>query len=137
MLIREIMTEEVGTVSPEATAEEAFRLIYEGDFRHLPVVSAGNELLGILSERDLREQVLPALLEMELPEAREEAMARSVSELMQGDTLTVHPDDDVDQAIELMLEHRVGAVPVVHPDTGELMGIVSYVDVLRAARELF
>ncbi|TVR02504.1 MAG: CBS domain-containing protein [Deltaproteobacteria bacterium] len=137
MLIREIMTEEVETVSPEATAEEAFRLIYEGDFRHLPVVSAGNELLGILSERDLREQVLPALLEMELPEAREEAMARSVSELMQGDTLTVHPDDDVDQAIELMLEHRVGAVPVVHPDTGELMGIVSYVDVLRAARELF
>lgn len=44
--------------------------------------------------------------------------------------------DDVVEAIDLMIEHRIGAVPVVEPGTGELLGIVSYVDALRAARDL-
>lgn len=137
MQVSDIMTGQVESVGPEVTVEEAFRLLYEGDFRHLPITAASGELIGILSERDLREQVLPALLEVELPEAREEAMSRAVSEIMQGDPLSVHPEDDVDEAIELMIEHRVGAVPVVDPETGVLRGIVSYVDVLRAARDLF
>lgn len=137
MLIQEIMTENVETVAPEATAREAMRLTREGDFRHLPVVDAAGVLLGMLSERDLREHVLPALLEFELPEARDEAMGAAVSDIMNGSPIVVHPEDAVEDAIDLMLEHRVGALPVVDASSGDLLGIVSYIDVLRAARELF
>jgi acetoin utilization protein AcuB len=45
-------------------------------------------------------------------------------------------EDDLDDVIELMLEHKVGAIPVVRPDTRDVMGIVSYIDVLRGIRGL-
>jgi acetoin utilization protein AcuB len=48
----------------------------------------------------------------------------------------VDPETEVSEAIDLMIEHRIGALPVVEPDSTKLVGIVSYVDVLRAARDL-
>jgi CBS domain-containing protein len=48
----------------------------------------------------------------------------------------VNPGDDLVEAIDLMIEHQIGAVPVVESGSTELVGIVSYVDALRAAREL-
>jgi acetoin utilization protein AcuB len=55
---------------------------------------------------------------------------------MTSDVITVHPESDASEAIDLMIEHRVGALPVVEPDSTKLVGIVSYVDALRAARDL-
>jgi acetoin utilization protein AcuB len=55
---------------------------------------------------------------------------------MSTDVLSVDPETDVGEVVDLMIEHRVGAVPVVDADSEELVGIVSYMDVLRASRDL-
>jgi acetoin utilization protein AcuB len=64
------------------------------------------------------------------PSSKDEA----VTAIMSADIATIDPETDVEQIIDLLLELRVGALPVVDDDTKELMGIVSYVDVLRALR---
>ena len=54
---------------------------------------------------------------------------------MSPDVTTVHPETDLSESIDRMLDLKVGALPVVGPGTGKLQGIVSYVDLLRALRE--
>ena len=53
-----------------------------------------------------------------------------------ADVLFVHPESDVTEVVDLMIEHKIGALPVVEPGSLKLLGIVSYVDVLRAARDV-
>jgi CBS domain-containing protein len=55
---------------------------------------------------------------------------------MSSDVIFVEIEDDLEDVIELMLEHKVGVIPVIHPDTREVMGIVSYIDVLRRIPDL-
>jgi len=95
-----------------------------GAIRHIPVVDAKQNLVGILSSRD----VLLAL-------ARGKKTIR-VGETMTRDPVTVTPDTPVHEAIELLLEHRFGSLPVLGTD-GHLMGIVTDTDFLLAAREAF
>jgi CBS domain-containing protein len=55
---------------------------------------------------------------------------------VQSRPVAIDPDADIEEAIDLLLEHRISALPVVELDTGLLRGIVSYEDVLRAARSI-
>jgi len=64
------------------------------------------------------------------------APPRPVAQLMSADVLTVNPEDELSDAIGLLLEHEIGATPVVEPGSKKLVGIVSYVDASRAARDL-
>jgi acetoin utilization protein AcuB len=61
----------------------------------------------------------------------------SIASLMSSDLLSVSPETDVTEVVDLMIEHRVGAIPVVGDEGDDLLGIISYVDILRAARDLF
>ena len=88
----------------------------------------------MLSDRDLREQRLPLMEELEDPDYADSLMQGSVSAVMKGGVLSVSTSDGVAEAIDIMVEYKVGAVPVVDGHTDELVGIVSYVDVLRALR---
>ena len=62
-------------------------------------------------------------------------LATPVARVMTPEVVTVGPDDDVEDLVDLMLENRVGAVPVVEGAAGRVVGIVSYVDLLRAFRD--
>jgi acetoin utilization protein AcuB len=63
-------------------------------------------------------------------EAREEALNTKVREIMTTEPISVSSDDDLQEAIELMIDQRIGGIPVVDEAEG-LVGIVTYVDVLR------
>jgi CBS domain-containing protein len=106
----------------------------EADVRHLPVTSGG-ALVGIVSDRDLREVVPSALDVVARPRDAARILARPISDVMSSDVVSVSPGDDLVEAIDLMIKHRIGAIPVVDASSDELVGIVSYVDALRAARE--
>lgn len=121
----DIMTEKVVTIRQTSTVREALKLLAQLDVRHLPVVDEHSELVGMLSERDL----------LRLRRSTE-VLNRAVSEVMSSDVLVVTPTTHVDEIIDLMTEHRIGALPVVDNDS-QLAGIVSYVDVLRAAGRAF
>jgi CBS domain-containing protein len=121
----DIMTAKVVTIGQTATVREALKLLAELDVRHLPVVNENDGLVGMISDRDL----------LRLRRSSE-VLGRAVSEVMSADVLVVTPTTHVDEIIDLMTEHRIGALPVVDNES-QIVGIVSYVDVLRAAGRAF
>ncbi|MBK6688372.1 MAG: CBS domain-containing protein [Deltaproteobacteria bacterium] len=131
MIAEELMTQKPKTVPTNAKVRDALHLLQSLDIRHLPVVNEAKELVGMLSDRDLRSARLP-------PEAEGNVsvLDMRVSEVMSADPLSVSPDTDVGELIDHLVEHKVGAVPVVDAESGELVGIVSYIDVLRTLRGL-
>lgn len=130
MNARDVMTESPTTVAASATTWEAAELLQSLEIRHLPVIE-DDELVGILSDRDLDGTRLP-LDQASLDQAMV-AGRRPVSEVMSTHVIAVSPEDSLREVVEAMLEHRVGAVPVV--EHGDVLGIVSYVDLLRAAAD--
>jgi CBS domain-containing protein len=130
MVVDEVMTREPTTVRSTVSIGEALSTLKEVDARHLPVVDGG-ELVGILSDRDLLE--LRNVLDN--PDADTSVLERTVSAYMSTDVVSVDPETELTEAIDIMLERRVGALPVLEAETETLVGIVSYVDVLKAARE--
>ena len=132
MLVKDIMTENPATATELMSVAEALGLLYELDVRHLPVVR-GRELVGIISDRDLR--VFSGVTEDEAMEAVEGARSSKVGDFMNTSTVKVDPETNVREVLELMLLHRVGAIPVADLDTGDLLGIVSYIDLLRVLQE--
>lgn len=130
MLVHEVMTPDPHTVEVTATVRDAAALLTELDVRHLPVMESGN-LVGILSDRDVRSLLGP---DLEDPDLRAQRLDSAVSELMSSDVISVGPEDDLGEAIDLMIENRLGSLPVVNEDPDQLVGVVSYVDILRAAR---
>jgi acetoin utilization protein AcuB len=55
---------------------------------------------------------------------------------MSSDVIAVGPDAEIGEVIDLLIDHKIGAVPVVDEETREALGIISYVDVLRALRDV-
>jgi len=131
MLARDIMTTSPICVTIRTRLGEAIRVMHENDIRHLPVLE-NQHLVGILSDRDLRALWDPAL-DVKIGDGR--VYDRRVSEFMSSDTLTVAEEDDVDLVIDTLVEHKIGAIPVVDAE-GMLVGIISYLDILQAARGL-
>jgi acetoin utilization protein AcuB len=64
------------------------------------------------------------------PDQREMALKTRIREIMTSEPITVSPDDDLEEAVELLIEEKVGGIPVVDEAEG-MVGIVTYVDVLR------
>jgi acetoin utilization protein AcuB len=115
------------TVSPSDTVGKAEELMYENHYRQLPVVD-DKQLIGIVSDRDIRSFLAqPSFVE---PEKRARALRTKVNEIMTAKPLTVSPEDDLREAVELLIEEKIGGIPVVDETEG-LVGIVTYVDVLR------
>jgi CBS domain-containing protein len=123
----DVMTKDPLTVIPTDTIGQAEEFMNTNRIRQLPVVN-GKELAGIITDRDIRSFLSGSLLES--PEARERALASEVLEIMTTEPITVSPDDDLQEAVEIMIEEKIGGIPVVDETEG-LVGIVTYVDILR------
>ncbi len=136
MEVSELMTPNPERAEVTETVREALHKLVELDIRHLPIVDQ-TELVGMVSDRDLREYVVPMASDLEMLNTSDARFDRPLSELMRGDVISVHPETDVSEVIELMIDHKVGAIPAVQPSTGTLVGIVSYIDVIREAQEYF
>lgn len=134
MSAQDLMTPNPVTVTSDASVAEVFDLMREREIRHVPVVD-GSTVVGILSDRDLAHFDITRLLTVDGAEALRRELSTPVVKLMSPDVVVVGPEAELTEVIDLLLEHRVGAVPVVRPETGELIGIVSYVDVLEALRD--
>ena len=127
MKVVDLMTTDPLTVTAAETVGKADQLMAENNIRQIPVVK-GRELLGIVTDRDVRAFLSDALVGE--PETRERALKTAVSEIMTTEPLSIAPDDDLRDAVEILIEQKFGAIPVVDEAEG-LVGIVSYVDVLR------
>ncbi len=134
MKVVDIMQTNVIVVRPDATVRDGIMLLEDWHIRHLPVVEDG-QLRGMISDRDLRDYRLPLLDEINKPDYADEMLRRSIREVMADSAVSVDEQEDVREAIDTMLNFGVGAVPVLSGDRGRLVGIVSYVDILRIVRD--
>jgi acetoin utilization protein AcuB len=121
------MTPRPVTVPPEATVAAARSAMRRGRFRHLPVVAAA-ELVGVVASRDL--EAPPGAP----PEVVESLADRPVAEVMSGQPVTVWPDEPVEAAARLLVEHGIGCLPVVTDDG--LVGILTESDLFTVLLRL-
>ena len=132
--VRDWMTSDPLTVTPDTELMEARALLEEHGFRHLPVVD-GDRLVGMVSDRDVRiDQGDLERLDDEHLLARIRSR-RSVEAVMSSPVHVVEPDAPISEAARLMLSRRVSALPVVDElgDEGAtLVGVVTTTDCLLA-----
>ena len=114
MNIRDVMTSNPRTVSPEDTIQNAARIMRDEDTGVVPVVENGRAV-GIVTDRDI---VVRAVADGQLD--------RPVREIVSGDVITARPDMSTKEAAQLMSEHQVRRLPVVENE--RLVGIVSIGD---------
>ena len=121
--VRDAMTPGVRAVAPTDSVMEAARTIKEQDVGSLPVVEDGR-VVGIVTDRDI---VVRAVAEGVDPRTA------TVGDVASGDLVTVEPDEDLDDALKLMAQHRVRRLPVV--ENGRLVGVVAQADVALEAND--
>lgn len=126
MNVEAIMTKNPVTIRKGSTLDRALDLMDEHDIRHLPVMGPKG-VAGVISDR----QLLEATGGLH-PRQREalESQEWKVSEILQAPAVTVSAGDPVASALAVFLKRHIGCVPVL--DNGELAGIVTEVDVLKA-----
>lgn len=132
--VRDWMTRPVATVHPEALARGAADLMMARRIRHLPVVDRGGRLVGIVTDRDLRQVVFGPMLPVRAADVREAVQAVTVGEVMTRGVITVRSGVAIREAARLMHERKIGALPVVEGE--RVVGIVTEMDVLRALQAL-
>ena len=136
MEIAQIMTGTPESILPETSIQEALGRMIELDVRHLPVVQDGR-LVGIVSDRDFRDYSLPASEEFYEPASSRARLEKPVSTIMSTGVYTVAPSATVTEVVDLMIEDKFTAIPVVEGTDEILVGIVSYVDVLKILKKSF
>jgi acetoin utilization protein AcuB len=134
MVVGEIMSAEPFAIESQEPIGRAMSMLADAGVRHLPVIQDG-ALVGIISDRDLRAFAPPALLELPHPREIGRLLSQPVAKIMSSDVVSVDPETDVAEVVDLMLDNKIGAVPVVEAGSTKLIGIVSYMDVLRAVRD--
>ncbi len=136
--VRHVMTTPVVTVREDTCVKEVAEVLLRHRISGVPVLSAGGELVGIVTEADLLYKELPERaggwrLRPDPAEVRKRA-ALTARDLMTRPVLTVEEDAPLREAARLMAQHRVNRLPVLRE--GKLVGIVSRADVIKAlARE--
>lgn len=126
-----IMTAEPVTVSPSTSLNEASSLMRKHRFRHLPVVDAQGQLVGLLSLTDVLAATDSVLRD---PEGQMPVMNFPVEDVMVTDVITVNDTISVRQAGMFIEKHRIGCLPVMNGD--QLVGIITDTDFVGVAINL-
>jgi len=132
MKISTYMTQKLITATPEMTVEQAFLLMRTHRVRHIPVVE-GEDLVGIISDRDLRRPRWAEHVD-DWTSYYQVNDSHTVSDVMTRNPETVRTSDPILKAVRIFREHRYGALPVLNKDA-ELVGILSAQDLLGPLEE--
>jgi len=134
MLIKDVMTPNPYTIDPDRTVLEALLMMYDHDIRRLPVIEKG-KLIGIISDRDIKQTMGRPSLSDKQRAGESDELRFAVRDVMTHNLITVRQDDDLKEAIELIVENKISGLPVVDRD-GNLVGVVSTIDLLRYCLDL-
>ncbi len=131
--VRDVMTAEVTTLKRNEKLTLADDLMHLGRIRHLPVLDDdGEQLVGIVSQRDLFRSALAKALGYGESAQRKLLDTFSVKEVMITDVITTTPDTPLIEAARVLMEHKIGCLPVV--ENGRLVGILTEGDFVAMVR---
>jgi CBS-domain-containing membrane protein len=144
LTVKDIMTREIITVSPETEIIQATKLLLENRINGIPVTDETGKLVGILCQSDLIAQqkklpipsfftfldgLIPLTSMKQLEKQVQKIAAITVAQAMTPNPVTVKPDTDIEKVAALMVDNSFHTIPVV--DKGELVGIVGKEDILK------
>lgn len=133
MLVQDLMISDVWTLAPGDTLAALLELMQQHDIRHVPIVEGESELVGLVTHRDVVRGAVSSKDDLPM-NVREDILAhRPVDSVMVTDPFTVEPTDSVEDAAHLMLENKLGCLPVV--EGARLVGIVTESDFVRYVAE--
>jgi CBS domain-containing protein len=121
--VRDAMTEDPRSIGSSASVVEAARLMREEHIGSLPITD-DEKLVGMITDRDITTRVVAEAADLK---------TTSVGEVYSRDLISVEPDNDLDEALQLMARHQVRRLPVV--ENGRLVGIVAQADIALTLRE--
>jgi len=127
MKVKEIMVKEVATLDVNDELSLANDIMRLGRIRHLPVVD-GTRLAGIISERDLFRSSLAQALGYGTKDTRDLMKKLRIKDIMVTEVLTVSPEDELCRAVRLMVDKKIGCLPVVEGE--RLVGLITETDIL-------
>lgn len=125
------------TISPEASFYEVRNLIHEKGVRHLPVVDKNNALVGIVTDRDIREAAPSDATLLSVQELNYLLGKLKVSSFMtpKDKLITITPDTIIEEAVQLMHDNKIGCLPVL--EGGKLYGLFTETDALDHLVDIF
>ncbi len=139
MPVRNVMTKNVITVSPDADLQEAASRLSENRISGMPVVDDNSRVIGVISEADILisagmkrdhtfKDILRNIIGEPIPAKKG---GKKVQDVMSFPPITSKADDDIGEVAKILDERRIKRLPVVD-DEGKLLGIVSRADIVRA-----
>lgn len=130
MLVEDIMIRDVTTLTPDDSIAHAIKLMNEKRIRHLPVINSTNQVVGLVTDRDLRD-ARPSIFRLE---EHKEDLNNPIKTIMREDVITGHPLDFVEETAGLFYEFKIGCLPIVQDDV--LVGILTETDMLHTLVQL-
>ncbi len=129
MLVEEIMNKSVPTLSPSNTIKDALQLLKEKRIRHIPITNEQNEVIGVVTDRDLKEATPSSLGNQDI-----EILNYSLAQIMTKNPITGHPLDFVEETACIFYDNRIGCLPIT--SQGKLVGMITESDLLYKFIEL-
>ncbi len=128
------MTRDVVTLSPGQSLREAVEMLLAHRIRHLPVVGEDKQLVGIVTDRDVK-RATPSLLSGVGRDEYERVLDETtVAQFMTREPMVVTPETPLRTVVQKIVDTKIGAFPVVN--NGHLVGIVTEIDLLRVLKDL-
>lgn len=131
MRVSDLMSRDVATVGVSDFCGEAVARMVRRKIRHLPVVERDGRLVGVVTDRDLRHRLFEPRVMKEIGTVSVDQILKTVpvKDIMSAPVVTVGPQDELETAARVMLEDKVGSLPVV--ENGRVVGIITETDLLR------
>jgi len=136
MFVRDRMSSPAQTITPDTSLRDALRLMHEGQFRRLPVVGDRDELIGIVSERDLLYASPPPATLLGGQGWNDVLSELRVQEIMTEEVITTVPDTFIGEAARLMADNKIGGLPVVD-ERNHVVGVITETDIFRAFIDIY
>lgn len=130
MIVEEVMKRDVITLYKEAPIEKALQLMNEHHIRHIPIINQENQVIGIISDRDIRD-ACPSIFQKE---KSCNDLDNPVETIMTKDVITVHPLDFVEEISVIFYEKEIACLPVTKENT--LVGMITEKDMLYTLIQL-
>lgn len=132
--VRDCMTRGAVTIHADALVRGAVEVMRSRKIRHLPVVDREDRLVGIVTDRDVRQVIFDPAVQARLGAAADALRDLTVGDIMTRAVITVPSGAEIRHAARLMHERKIGALPVV--DGERVVGILTETDVLKAFRRI-
>jgi len=129
MFVSDWMTKKVYTVTPDDNISTAIKLLKEKKIKHLPVVKNDATIVGILSDRDIKDYTPSKATTFEIRELNYILFTTKVKEIMVKKVITAPPNMAIEEAAMIMYDNTIGCLPVV--ENHKLVGIISDKDLFR------